>query len=133
MLLDHVEVVEQPLAGRPHVHLALRSFRQPDVDVVQDPAGLVQPGKESGVPPPLAAGSQALSLGHRAGALGEVLGAQQLAPDRSGENLLGAFPAAGEETGDDEWGAYSGDERTSDGIRREVGSTGRSVIPAVTR
>ena len=48
VLLDDVEVVEQPLAGRADVGPVVGGGGEPGVGLVQDAAGLVQPGEQAG-------------------------------------------------------------------------------------
>ena len=69
--------------------LAVRGRREPLVGLVEDPAGLVQPDQEAGAPP-RGLGGHALGARERARALGEMLGAEQLAADGAGEELFGS-------------------------------------------
>ena len=125
MLLDHVEVVEQPLAGRPDVVVPLLGGGEPVVGVGEDPAGLVEsreqvvtgPGGPRGEPLPLREGPRAL---------GQALGAQQLAPDRAGDELVegGTGAAAIQAAGDGaECCAGNGDSRAA--VRDEMERNGR--------
>ena len=87
VLLHDVVVVEQPLSRRPDVGLG-RS--QPGVGAGQDGLRAIQPGQQ-GCPPPLAATGDPPLAGEGAGPLGQMLGPQQLAPKRYGDQLL-PFP-----------------------------------------
>jgi hypothetical protein len=93
VLLDHVEVVQEPFAGRPDVDVALGRVGEPVVGLVEDPARLVKPLQQ-----PVAgmgrAGRQPLVLRDRARPLGEELGAEQLAADRTREELVESGPGA---------------------------------------
>ena len=96
MLLDDVEIVEQPLAGRADVHLAVGGVGQPLVRLVQDAAGLVQPDEEAGASA-RGPGRDALGARERSRTLAEVLGTEQLAADRAGEKLVGGGGGPGEQ------------------------------------
>ena len=69
--------------------------------VVQDPAGLVEAGEQAGAPPPGGDRGQALAGRRGPGAIGEVLGAEQLAADRSAEQFVRGVRAAGEKTAEE--------------------------------
>jgi len=100
VLLDDVEVIQQPFAGRADVDITVGGFRQPGVNVIQDPAGLIEPPQQPGP-----AGRRATSLydllsgRDRLSPFGEMLGAQQLTADRTGEQLIGSAGTAGAESG----------------------------------
>jgi hypothetical protein len=87
VLLDHVEVVQQPLPGGADVEIPLRGLREPVVRVGQDAAGIVEPLQQAvaGARRPL---GQPLGPGQLARALREELRAEQLATDRACEELL---------------------------------------------
>ena len=98
VLLHHVVVVEQPLAGRTHVGtpsligVGVARGGEPAVGVFQDAPGVVEPGEERGAPDrPL--DRQPLTGRHLLGPLGQVLGAQQLAADGAGEAILAGIRA----------------------------------------
>ena len=121
VLLDDVEVVEQPLARGSDVHIAVGGGGETRVRVVQNAAGLVQPGEEAGSPPTGAALDQTLAGRHRAGTIREVLGAQQLAADRPAEHLVRGIDATGEDAGEEGRRRCGSDGRASEGdIRRDV-------------
>jgi hypothetical protein len=69
------------------------------VNVVQDPAGLIQPCEQPRPARRAASLHHLLSGRNRLSPLREVLGAQQLAADRTGERLIGSAGAAGAESG----------------------------------
>ena len=117
MLLDDVVVVEQPLAGGADVDAAIGGGGEPGLRIVQDAAGSVQAGEERGAP---AGGPdrEPLALGQVLRALGQVLGAQQFAPDGTGEEALGRVRAAGENTGEE-----SGRSQRGNGGPRAEGNT----------
>ena len=98
VLLHHVEVVEQPLARRADVDVAVGGGREPLVRIVEDAAGLVQPGEEPRAPAG-GLGRNPLLPRDGPGPLGEVLGAQQLAADRAGEQIVRGGGGSGEEAG----------------------------------
>jgi hypothetical protein len=100
VLLDDVVVVEQPVAGGTDVDTAVGGGGEPGVRIVQDAPGPVQAGEERGA----AAGGpegEPLALGQVLRTLAQVLGAQQLAADGSGEKLLPSVRAAREDTGEE--------------------------------
>jgi hypothetical protein len=65
---------------------------------VQDLAGLVQPDQQPGAAP-AGPGRDALAARERAGALGEVLGAQQLAANGTREEIVRRGGGSGEQAG----------------------------------
>jgi hypothetical protein len=81
-----VEVVEQPLASGPDVNLTIGGSDQPGVSIGQDTSGPIEASQKTDVPPP--ADREALSPRDDARALGEALGAKQLAPDRPREQIV---------------------------------------------
>ena len=109
MLLDDVEVVEQPVAGRTDVNVVLGGGREPGMRVVEDAAGLVEPLEQTGPPPRRVAREDPLAGRDRAGPVGEVFGAQQLAPDRAGERQLLASVGGALEELQDGVGEQAGD------------------------
>jgi hypothetical protein len=87
VLLDHVVVVEQPFARGADVEPAVGAGGEPVVGVLQDGARAGEPGEERGPPSP-PGGRQPLAGGEVLRPLGEVLGPEQLAADRAGEEVL---------------------------------------------
>jgi len=91
-----VVVVQQPFAGRTDVAAPVRGGGEPGVDVLEDPPGAVEPGEERRAPaaspdPEALAGWQLLRP------LRQVLSAEELAPDRTSEEILAGGRAALEE------------------------------------
>ncbi|HEY7612140.1 MAG TPA: hypothetical protein VH764_04045 [Gemmatimonadales bacterium] len=95
-----MEIVQQPFAGGADVVAAPLGRRQPVVRVGEDAAGLIEAVQEA------VAGAgrtldEPLRLGQRSRPLGQTLAAEQLAPDRAGEELVeprtgAALEAAGD-------------------------------------
>ena len=117
MLLDHVEVVEQPVAGGADVHLAVGGVgegvtrlleqllglaeaaeERPDV-ARAEPAPARRPGRDVGQP---------LAARQRAGVAGQALGAEQLAAEGAGTAVLAAAALAAGRTPLEEAGEDSG-------------------------
>ena len=94
VLLDHVDVVQQPLAGRADVVIALGRRGQPVVGIGHDPPGLVEPIQQA-TPRARGARGEALCLRHRSGAVRQVLGTEELAPDRPGDELVEGWTDGG--------------------------------------
>jgi hypothetical protein len=67
------------------------------VHLAQDRAGLPQTVEESRAAPTAWDQRHALSGGERARPIGEVLGAEQIAAERTGEKLFGALQRAAEQ------------------------------------
>jgi len=122
VLLDDVVVVEQPVTGGADVDPAVAGGREPDLRIVQDAAGLVQSGEERGAPAGGPAG-EPLALGQVLRALGQVLGAQQLAVDGPGEEGFASARAVREDTVEESGGS----ERGNGGPRAE-GDTQCSTV-----
>jgi hypothetical protein len=95
-----VVVVEQPFAGGADIDAAVGGGGEAGLRIVQDAAGPVQPGEERRAPAG-GPGGEALALGQVLRALGQVLGAEQLAADGSREEGLGCVREAGEDTGEE--------------------------------
>jgi hypothetical protein len=76
VLLDYMEVVEQPLARRADIGSPVGSNGQLGIDLFQDPPRLIQPVKQREMTPLPARFSQPLGCGNRAGTFGQVLGAE---------------------------------------------------------
>jgi hypothetical protein len=89
---DHVEVVEQPLSGRTDVQRR-RLGGDPRVRLLEDGESPVEPAQERPDAPSSARGPEVLMTGDGAGVLGETLGTQELAPDRTGEKVGPGVPA----------------------------------------
>ena len=99
VLLHDVEIVQQPFPGGAHVGPAVGGGDESGVDLIENPASLVQPGEEERMPGAPWAGHHPLPRGYRPGALAEVLGTQQLAPDRTGVDLVPTIRGAGKGSG----------------------------------
>jgi hypothetical protein len=87
------------------------------VGVLQNPAGLLQPGQERGPTPGPPAGNQALGAGDCLRPLGEVLDAEQLTANRTGEQVLA--DVGSKERGEDGEGTarrWAGDGRLAMGL-----------------
>jgi len=124
-----MEVIQQPLAGRADVVVTLRGQGKAVVRVGYDAASQVEPLEEPVARARWARG-EPLTLRQRPRALGKMLGAQQLAPDRTGEELV----EGGTEIATVEAASDGGRERDAeDGdSRRSEGESGRSELK-VTR
>ena len=82
------------------------------------PAGLVEAGEEAGSPPARdGLATRRWPAATRLGSLGEVLGAQQLAAERPGEQLVGCVLAESEEAGEEGRRAYGSDGGPRSGCR----------------
>ena len=98
MLLDHVVVVEQPLAGGANVGYAVAigvgvaHGGEPAMGVFQDAAGIVEPSEERSTAR-LLPYSQSLARGHLLSPLRQVLGTEQLAANGAGEAVLAGIRA----------------------------------------
>ena len=86
MLLNDVEVVEEPFAGRADV--APRGGAEPGVDLVENPAGPIQPIEERRPSPSAPRGGESLGCRDGPGSLAEVLGPKELAADRTDEDFF---------------------------------------------
>jgi hypothetical protein len=69
------------------------------VHVIQDLAGLIEPRQQPGPTGRATSFYDLLSGRDRLGPFREMLGTQQLAADRTGEQLIGSAGAAGAESG----------------------------------
>lgn len=86
MLLHDVVVVEQPVRGRADVQRLDVGFVQLAIRFIEDPARLDEAGEEArGLVTGVVV---ALRLREGAGAGSEVLGAEQLAAERAGDQVL---------------------------------------------
>jgi hypothetical protein len=126
VLLHHVQVVEQPLAGGADVDLVVGGRRQAVVGVLDDPAGLVQPDEQAGAATG-GLGDDALRARQGSGAIAEVLGAEQLAADRAGEKLVGRRGGPGKQTrqarrgqADPDRSGLAGDNRPAQRVSDEL-------------
>jgi hypothetical protein len=115
VFLHHVVIVEKPLAGGADVCGPVGGGGEPSVGVVEDDPGGVEPREEGRASAATGAG-QPLAGGKLPGALGEVLGSEQLAADRAGDEVLtgGGAPAGPSE---DPGQFQRGDGRASRGTR----------------
>jgi hypothetical protein len=91
-----VEVVEQPFAGGADVDFAVRGRGQAIVRILEDPACLVQPDQQAR-PAARRLGDDPLGARERPRTVAQVFGAEQLAPDRAGEQLVRRGRRPGEE------------------------------------
>ncbi len=87
---------------------------------LQDPAGAVETSEQRRAPPALDRGGQALPRGDRPGAFGEAFGAEQLAADRSSQQVFAGVCAACEETAEPAGRSERIDGRTSGAVSRYV-------------
>jgi hypothetical protein len=117
VLLDDVEIVEQPLAGGADVVLALLRGGEPVVRVTEDAAGLVQ-AVEQAVTVARGTGGEPLAPRQGPRPLRQPLGAEQLAPDGAGEELVQARTGAAPETA----GEGGGNREGNDGGARRLGT-----------
>jgi hypothetical protein len=88
------------------------------VGIVEDVPGLLQP-LEQPVPGRAPGGREALAPGHRAGHLGQELGAEQLAANRTAEKLVHGGPDRGV------------GEAAGDGLGERDAGDGGSLVEAV--
>lgn len=86
----------------------------------QDPAGAVETSEKRSAPPALNRGGEALARRDRPGALGEALGAEQLAADRASQEVFAGVGAACEETAEPAGRSDRIDGRTSGAVSRYV-------------
>jgi hypothetical protein len=87
VLLDHMVVVQQPLAGGTYADTAVCRGVEPGIGVLQDLPVLLQSDQQWRPAWP-ASGREPLRHGHHLGPFGQVLGAEQLAPNRAGQEIL---------------------------------------------
>jgi hypothetical protein len=99
VLLDDVEVVEQPLARRSDVGVAVGGVGEPGVGVVEDAPRVVEAREQARAGPP--ARGEALLAGDGARALAQVLGAEQLAADGAREQVLRRSVSPEEQAGEE--------------------------------
>jgi hypothetical protein len=98
VFFDDVEVVQEPLAGRPDVQLAVGGNREARPDVGQDRTGLAESIEEPGAPPRPSTEGDPLGGRERAGPLSQVFGAKEVAAERTGEKLVRALERTAEQT-----------------------------------
>jgi mannose-6-phosphate isomerase-like protein (cupin superfamily) len=105
VLLDDVEVVEQPVARRADVDFLVGRGGQPRVGVIEDQPGAVETGEERGATAPaMVAAAEPLAGRDVPGAVDQVLDAEQLAANRAREQLVAGFAASLKEAGQSsEW------------------------------
>jgi hypothetical protein len=97
VFLDHVVVVQQPLTRGADVLAAVGGGGEPRVGIRQNPAGAVETRQERCPPPSRLRASQALLRGQGLGPLTEVLGAEQLAADGTGEEIFAGVRTTSQE------------------------------------
>jgi hypothetical protein len=97
VFLDDVVVVQQPLTRGADVFAAVGGGGEPRVGILQNPAGAVETRQERSPPPPGARAGQALLRGQGLGPLAEVLGAEQLAADWTGEQIFAGVRTTSQE------------------------------------
>jgi len=98
VLFDDVEVVQEPLAGRPDVQLAVGGNREARPDVGQDRTGLAESIEEPGAPAWPATKGHPLRGREGASPLSQVFGAKEVAAERTGEKLVRALGRTAEQT-----------------------------------
>jgi len=96
-----VIVVQQPFACRTDIGAILRGRGEPRLRLYQDATGSVEPGEQGGSSPGGLPAGDALSGGHGVRALGEVLSAEELAPDRTGKEVFPRVSAIGQQAGEE--------------------------------
>jgi hypothetical protein len=105
VLLDHVVVVEQPLAGRSDIRhaIAIRvcvaDLGEPAMSVLQDATRVVEAREERSAAC-LSAHAQPLTRRHLLRSLGQVLGTEQLAANGAGEAVLAVRADEGHNEGE---------------------------------
>jgi hypothetical protein len=97
VLLNHVIVVEEPLSRGADIYFVGSGIRELSVRIVEQPPRVIEADQERGVRAAAPGARETLTGGDGAGAIGEVLGAEELTADRSGEELFACVGAALEE------------------------------------
>jgi hypothetical protein len=101
VVLDHVVVVEQPFPGGADVDAPIGRAGEPVMRDLQDPARAVEAIEQGSPPTRLLSPVQPLAGRQALGALGQMLGAQQLATDRPREQIFAGVGTARDEAGDE--------------------------------
>jgi hypothetical protein len=94
VLLDRVEIVEQPLSGRADVDPFIGRLAESLPRVEEEIVRLFQALEERDRSAPFAGWPDALPSGERAGVLPKTVGAEQLAPNGPDERLLSTVRSA---------------------------------------
>ena len=115
VFLDHMEVVQQPFAGRPHIATVGGVRRQALARRVEDAPRAVQTGEQRRTAATFPARYYPLSTGDGQGALPEMIGAQRFATDGAGEELVAAGRGPGAKA------AEQGRERQAGDANLEAG------------
>ena len=97
MFLDDVIVVEQPFARRPDVDLGIRGGGQAALRVVEDAAAAVEPCEQRRCPPAAARGREPLDPRDGLRPFREAIGAEQVAANGAGEQVLTGIRAPWED------------------------------------
>src|SRR5690606_16725054 len=114
VLLHHMVVVEEPLAGGADLGILVHGAQQALACLGQDDAGTVEPAEQRRLPP--RATGQALAARQGVGPLRQALGAEEFALDRPGEDALVRVGAAADQAGNepvrrdrsDDWASVDG-------------------------
>jgi hypothetical protein len=100
VFLDDVEVVEQPITRGADVDVLVCCGGQPRMGVIEDQPGAVEPGEQRGpAATATVAAAEPLTGGDVAGAVDQILDAEQLAADGTREQLVAGFAATLKEAG----------------------------------
>jgi pimeloyl-ACP methyl ester carboxylesterase len=99
VVLHDVKVVEQPFAGGADVQAAVGGGGEPRVRFLEDAPGAVQAVEERGPPPGAFPPVQPLPRRKGEGPLPQMLGAEQLATNGAGEQILAGVGTAWGEAG----------------------------------
>lgn len=91
-------VVEQPLAGGADIQASVRRGAQARMGVLQDPPAVVEPVEERGPAADPLAPVQPLPGSQGEGSLRQMLGAEQLAADGAGKQILAGLGTAWDES-----------------------------------
>jgi hypothetical protein len=89
VLLDDVEVFEEPGARGADVRAGARGRAQTGVGILEDLAGGLEPLEQRRMSVRLVRARERLGAREVAGALGEAVGTEQLAPERAGREGVG--------------------------------------------
>jgi mannose-6-phosphate isomerase-like protein (cupin superfamily) len=100
VLLDDVEVVEQPVAGGSDVDVLVGRGGEPRVGVIEDQPGAVESGEQRRTAAAaVVAAAEPLAGGDLPCPIDQVFDAEELAADRTREQLLAGFAASLKEAG----------------------------------